>query len=271
MLRHSGAKEKNPRVADWTSGYADKDNVEFFRDALSEVASNAERGNDGFMAIGLLGQRDIPGVTLRRAQAVLRWDLRPSLWSHAFVVADRFSDGADVAELAIREVSIYSRTGEFPEPADNAVSSGRLGLYRRPELDANVALVVIEMGDEDVEKVAERAVREPNLDRLRYDLWETLGVWSGYLWAAGTRPNPLREGFPVFSSAFVEYCYEAILLDLSPAASERNSAPEHLWNSAVWWHDAFEELKHPISGYACLRDPGCSLLDAGERRTLLPA
>src|SRR5919106_2244945 len=142
MLRHSGATTKSERVVDWSKRYAKKDNLEFFRDALAELGKK-EVGNGGLMSIGLLGQRDIPGVMLRRAQAVLRWDLRPSLWSHAFLVADRLSPDGEIDELRLREVSIYSRTGEFPEPADNAVSDGRLGLYRRPELDANVALLAV--------------------------------------------------------------------------------------------------------------------------------
>jgi hypothetical protein len=89
-------------------------------------------------------------------------------------------------------------------------------------------------------------------------------VWQTYLWSAGAAANPLREGFPIFSSSFVEYCYEAIGLDLSPGASERNSAPEHLWNAALWWQDTLGELDHGISGCCVLRDPYATLLDPGE-------
>jgi hypothetical protein len=260
MIRHSGSTSKNARVKDWTSKFRGKDNLEFFAAALDEL-TRKDAGHGGLMAIGLLGQRDIPGVTLRLAQSVLRWDLRPSLWSHAFLVAGRTSDVKAIGDLPIREVSIYSRTGAFPEPAYNAVSDATLGDYADREVDANVALLTVAMSTEEVENVADRALANPNLDRLRYDFWETLGIWAGYLWSSGTRPNPLREGFPMFSSAFVEYCFEAIPLDLSPAASERNSAPEHLWNSAVWWDDSFTEFGHPISGRYCLRDESGALLD----------
>jgi hypothetical protein len=260
MIRHSGSTSKNERVKDWTDEYQDKDNLEFFAAALEELTSK-DAGNGGLMAIGLLGQRDIPGITLRLAQSVLRWDLRPSLWSHAFLIAARTSDVKEIGDLPIREVSIYSRTGTFPEPANNAVTEAMLADYASAKVDANVGLLSIAMSKEEADNVAKRATKDPNLDRLRYDFWETLGIWASYLWSSGTRPNPLREGFPMFSSAFVEYCFEAIPLDLSPAASERNSAPEHIWNSAVWWDDAFTEFGHPISGYYCLRDKSGSLLD----------
>jgi hypothetical protein len=259
-MRHSGSLRENPRVEDWTADYAARDNLEFFAGAIARLGRDGT-GNGGLMTIGLLGQRDLPGIALRHAQSVLRWDRRPSLWSHAFLVAERPVDPSSIEGLRLREVSIYSRTGRFPEPADNAVGDATVGLYRDPEVDANVALLAVEMNDENAEKVAERAIREVNLDRLRYDFWESLGVWASYLWSGGTRPNPLREGFPIFSSSFVEYCFEAIPLDLSPGASERNSAPEHLWNAARWWDESFQEYEHPISGFYCLRDKGAAVLD----------
>jgi hypothetical protein len=260
MIRHSGSNSKNERVQDWTENYEHKDNLEFFAAAIDQLTQE-DAAHGGLMTIGLLGQRDLPGVTLRHAQSVLRWDLRPSLWSHAFLVARRLSEVAEIGELPIREVSIYSRTGTFPEPADNAVSDATLRVYADPQVDANVALLAVATSEEEVKNVADRAISNPNLDRLRYDFWETLGIWASYLWSGGLRPNPLREGFPMFSSAFVEYCYEGVPLDLSPAASERNSAPEHLWNGALWWDDAFTEFGHPISGYCCLRDKGGAILD----------
>jgi hypothetical protein len=62
----------------------------------------------------------------------------------------------------------------------------------------------------------------------------------------------------------VEYCFEEIQLDLAPGASERNSAPEHLWNGARWWSTEFGEFDRPISGRYLLRDPRCSVLSPGE-------
>ena len=259
--RYSGTDRSNPEVVDWTDRYREKDNLTFFADAAAALARDG-RGNRGLAAIGLLGQRDLVGVTLRWAQAVLRWDLRPSLWSHAFLVVEP-TDAAALGEARIREVPLVERTGAFPRPERNAVSDGRLNLYEDPRVDANVALLAIEMSAEDARKVTDQALN-PNRDRIRYNLWEILGVWETYLWSADTKPNPLRQGFPICASAFIEYAFEAIALDLSPGASERNSAPEHLWNAAKWWYATFEKFGHPISGYYVMRDPGCAVLDASE-------
>ena len=66
------------------------------------------------------------------------------------------------------------------------------------------------------------------------------------------------------SSSFVEYVYEGINLDLTPGASSRNSAPEHLWNAALWWHDAYKSQNRQIAGMCVLRDKGCSMMGTDE-------
>jgi hypothetical protein len=167
--------------------------------------------------------------------------------------------------LEVSEVTLYSRAGVFPEPGDNAVTKVSLKRYRNDLLDANAALLGVSMTAEEAQQVANRATRDFNLDRLRYNLWEMLGAWQSYFWQRGIRDNPLLDGIPMFSSAFVEYCFEAIQLDMAPGASERNSAPEHLWNGAVWWAEAFAAFGHPISGYAVIRDAGCSQLGRDDQ------
>src|SRR5204862_3984245 len=142
-MRYSGTEDPNPALEDWSAKYAPGDNLAFFRDALAAIRSEA---NSGLMAIGLLGSRDLPGVTLRWAQSILRWDLRPSLWSHAFLVAEPAAgDTATVGRTRLREVPLFERTGAFPRPERNGVSDGRLDLYQDSRVDANVALLTIEM------------------------------------------------------------------------------------------------------------------------------
>jgi hypothetical protein len=263
-MRYSG-QTANPLVSDRTAEFESQNNGRFFAAALGELAK-ADLGGEARAYVGLIGQRDLPGIALRRAQATLRWDLRPSLWSHAFLILE--PDGASVAAVRraeVREVTLHSREGLFPEPADNAVLSGTLGLYDHPLIDANAAILAVGVSEKEAGEIRNRAIKEVNLDRQRFDLWETLGVWQTYLWSPGA-PNPLREGFPVFSSAFVEYCFEAIELDLSPGASERNSAPEHLWNAARFWPQFFASADHRIGGRAVIRDPHCGVLDPEELR-----
>ena len=262
-MRHSESRAKNEQLEDLADTHKDASNNEFFAEALARLTRRTDRDGE-VMIVGLLGQRDVPGALVRRAQALLRWDLRPSLWSHAFILPSSAAEDSSTAAIRLREVTLHSRTGAFPDPAYNGVLDATLGVYNDPRVDANVALLAIPVSERERDEVVYRAVEDANLDRLRYDLWQALGVWQTYLWSAGGAPNPLREGFPVASSAFVEYCFEGIQLDLAPAASERNSAPEHLWNTAVWWHQEFAEMGRPISGCFVLRDMNCTVLDPWE-------
>lgn len=261
MIRHSNSPE-NPAVTEWTGGPGGADNLAFFEAAIRDLDGGPD-GHAGIALIGLVGQCDLPGVTLRRAQSVLRWDRRPSLWSHAFLIVDARVDGADVAGTRIREVALQPRTGAFPEPAYNAVTDATLANYASAVIDANVALLKVQMSAEEAERVCERATKGVNCERLRYDLFSTLGAWQSYLWTRGTA-NPLEEGVPMFNAAFVEFCFEAINLDLIPGASERNSAPEHIWNAARWWEHEFDHFEKPISGRYLIRDRHCGVLDPEE-------
>jgi hypothetical protein len=261
VIRHSNSPE-NPAVTQWTGDRPGADNLAFFEAAIHDL-DGGPGGNAGIALIGLVGQCDLPGVTLRRAQSVLRWDRRPSLWSHAFLIVDALGDGADVGATRIREVALQPRTGAFPEPACNAVTDATLAHYASPVIDANVALLKVRMSADDAERVGKAATAGVNRERLRYDLFSTLGSWQSYLWTRGTA-NPLEEGIPMFNAALVEFCFEAIGLDLTPGASERNSAPEHIWNAARWWDGEFAHFRKPISGRYLIRDPHCGVLDPEE-------
>src|SRR6266700_7016813 len=151
MIRHSRTSEPNKRIHDWTKEYLHKNNGLFFAEALKALA-DAGLGNGGRMVIGLAGSRDLPGVTLRRAQSVLRWDMRPSLWSHAFLIAE--TAAKNIAATKLLSVSLHPRTGIFPRPERNGVSEGTLALYADRNLDANVTLLAISMNADDVAKVS---------------------------------------------------------------------------------------------------------------------
>ena len=105
MIRHSGSYRPDASKVHDLSRRAPKARRTgpSSKRALGGLAE-VEGSEEGYMAIGLVGSGDLPGVTLRRAQSVLRWDLRPSLWSHAFVLAGRRKAGGDVGDVRLREV-----------------------------------------------------------------------------------------------------------------------------------------------------------------------
>ena len=213
--------------------------------------------------MGLVGSRDLPGHGLRSAQAMLRWDLRPSYWSHAFVVADTVTTRTSLRTLPIWEVPLHPRNGQFPRPEQNGVNEGVLGHYEHKTFGANAALVAVTMTDEEAKKLRKRA-QNWNVDRVRYNFWNMLGVWQGYLWLPSVKHNPLQEGVPIPASSYIEFIFEGLGLGVTPGASSHNSAPEHLWNAASWWHKAFKDQDRKIAGMFVARDPGCAMIRTDE-------
>jgi hypothetical protein len=257
-MRHSQSSTRNPAIKDWTNKYAKRTNLQFFSEAFASLEKQGI-GNQGLMTVGLIGSRDVPGHTLRTAQAMLRWDLRPSYWSHVFVVAAPVTTRTSMRSLPILEVPLHPRNGVFPKPECNGINEGTLGQYENKDIDANVGLVAVSMSEEEVRKLKRRAVNW-NQDRVRYNFWDMLGAWQSYLWSQGAKRNPLREGMPIAASSYIEYVFEGLGLGVTPGASEHNSAPEHLWNAACWWHKAFKEDNRKIVGMFVARDPGCAML-----------
>jgi hypothetical protein len=265
IMRHSGTDAANESIVNLTDDYAgtDKDNLDFFLDALKRLDDQGV-GNKGKMVIGLVGERDLIGVALRQAQRVVRFDHRPSKWSHAFLIAGATpTDKNDLANTKVLEVTMSPRSGAMADPNSNGLTVGKLGNYVSPVVTANAALIAVKMSDDEAEAVFQKATH-PNRDRARYNLWAALSVWQGYYWAQGHRPNPLEEGFPMFSSSYVEYAFEGIDLDVTPSASERNSAPDHLYSAAKYWNENMTDLNHPMFGYLVVRDPGCAVLYQDE-------
>ncbi len=261
-MRHSHMERKNPDIKDWTSRYRRRTNLQFFNDAFASL-QRQDMGNRGLMTVGLVGSRDLPGNCLRTAQSILRWDLRPSFWSHVFVVAESVTSRTPLRSLAILEIPLHPRDGLFPKPEQNGINVGRLGNYEDNTLDANVALMAVSMSDAEAKTLHKRA-KSWNYDRVRYNFWDMLGAWQRFLWSQGAARNPLNEGMPIPASSYVEFIFEGLGLGVTPGASARNSAPEHLWNAARWWHKAFKEQDRKVAGRFVARDPGCALLRCDE-------
>ena len=277
-MRRSIADSRNAKLGNWSKWGRNRSNTTFFTDALKTMR---EQGvGDGAFAIGLVGSSDLPGICLRQAQSVLRVDRRPSFWSHAFIITEPWDGKSPPGRLPIAEVPFFARNGEFPEPANNAViRTTTLGHYLDRRRDPNVGLFAVASPENGVLKplsagsceIVRRAVNDPNLDRERYDFWDGLGVWQQYFWSGEQLPNPTLAGHPIPSTSFIEMLYEQIGVDLTPAASERNSAPEHIWTSIRWWLQQDVQAHRGVDGTVVagcyvIRDEGAATLRSHDRR-----
>ena len=247
-MRHSTVTERNPKAITRT----EPTNLGFFAAAARALGQTGHRSEG---AIGIVGGADLFSGMLRQAQALLRWDRRASYWSHAFLIAGPIAaTPAAAANTPLLECTLHPRPPAVHAPERNGVTVGRLANY--PEtMYPNAALLSFQLSRDEITAILARA-RDPNLDRLRFDLWDLLSLWREYVWALGARLNPLLEGHRLFNVAYCELAYEAVGIDLTPGASERNSSPEHLWNTALWWWKPYEDTGHPIQVHAVIRQAG---------------
>lgn len=251
-MRHSLIEKRNPEFKDWSKEMPTGDNIAF----LETVKRSLPKGYSWLAAIGMVGGKSLASYALRHAQAVLRWDRRPSYWSHCFLIAQ---EKKVLRETTVWECTIEPRTPVDVSPERNGVIAQDLGSYQDHEQYPNVAVISFRLTAKEVDRLLERA-RDANIDRLRFNLWELLGRWQSYVWGIGQALNPLAEGVRMPAAAYVEMAYEAVGIDLTPGASERNSSPEHFWQTALWWWQAFEKLKKPLRIDHCVREKQALIL-----------
>ncbi|MBL9118414.1 MAG: hypothetical protein JNL80_00700 [Phycisphaerae bacterium] len=204
----------------------------------------------GRAAVLLVGGSDVFSRHLRQAQAIVRWDREASHWSHALLLVDPITNDAPIASARILECSITHpestlEPNGLPMPSLNGVRLGTLGQYASTAAWPHMALLAFALPAGEHARIVERASM-PNLDRARYPLWDLLGMWRAYAWGLGTVTNPLLEGRAMPSAAFCDFAYEAAHIDLIPAAEERTTCPEYLWNAGRWWQRQYAEQGRPV-------------------------
>ena len=204
---------------------------EFF--AYIAKMTSAEDRRGGVLLVGGVSPRDL---AIRHAQAGLRLDNLPSYWSHAALILD-WKDGARLENIIGAEVALDPFDPDKQVPERNGVTLFRLVRYADRERYPNLAFGTICNAErKELKDDIEKAVLNPNRDRLRYRFWEWLGVWASYTFAPSTSENPIANDIPLPGAAFCEYAYEVAGLDLTPGATAPNACPELLWNTLLYWH-----------------------------------
>lgn len=234
-------------------------NRAFFEAVAREVGIAALHG-----AILLVGARDPRAIVLRRAQAALRFDQRPSYWSHAALIVRWDEDPARTKGV---EITLDPRRAHEQVPERNGVTAFALQRYFDERRYPNVGLLVIGFEDSEPEPGVERtlptaaerraaalaAALSPLRGRDRYPLWDLLGAWARHSYLPFTAPNPLLEGQPMPSAALCEYAYEAAGLDLTPGAAGHNNCPEMLYATAKHWAAGLSPMQAAVRRFTRVR------------------
>ncbi len=207
--------------------------------------------------VGLVGACDPASAAVRRAQSVLRFDRRPSHFSHAFLFT-----GEEDRILECRLVEADPSRPEF-----NGVCLSRAARYADPAHHPNLALISFRflVEPERRQAVLDRA-RTPDAARDRYDFHALAGAWQAFLFDPEGEPNPLTRDVPHPGAAYLRWALEAAGLESAPGAVHQNDAPEHLWAAALRWSKAYarSDLRVRVEVASSIRDPRCTTSDPGR-------
>jgi hypothetical protein len=209
-------------------------------------------------ALVLLGGTDHRSLALRRAQTLLRYDRRPSVWSHAALILQWV--GGDAGAVGV-EVTLDPEGGHVPER--NGVSVFHLSRYDDTGRYPNVALIAPSFAPRAGEPAAAvggrkaivEAALDPNRERSRFPLWDALGAWSSYCYTPESTQNPLLSNVPIPGAAFCEYAYAMAGVDLTPGATSDQTCPELLWATVKRWSTRLAEMQGTtLETFAMRRD-----------------
>ena len=156
--------------------------------------------------------------------------MRPSLWSHVAIVAER-----QRRTWTLSEVSLRPPQGFDDVPSRNARQDNTLDYYADPQLWGNIALLSFPVDGKEVSQGIQRLSR----DRGILDLGELIIPWLAFVWGVGSATNPLLQDKGLPCAAFAETVMSLAGLELTPGLSSQSSCPEAIWQSAKWWYQFY--------------------------------
>ncbi|NQD92730.1 hypothetical protein HP532_08710 [Pseudomonas sp. CrR25] len=269
---------------DLTNSFRRKDNAAFLAEVAKQLSefkpdtgSTPYHAANGEMAIGLIGSYGLFGYGLRRSQEIVRFDRGPSYWSHAFLFTGGLTDNAKLLrgpkspwllECTLRPTATLSDAlyceGVMPRRLAEYAPAGFD--WGRVNNIPNFAVISLGLTD-DERAVIHKAALEPQHSRQQLGLAALAGQWFHYLSDQGEVRNPLTQGQPIHSAAYVQMAYSAAGIDLAPSASQNTVAPELFWTLAKhlqtlsrYRDPKSNELKlRPLRIWTCIRDPYCTI------------
>ncbi|HKU44185.1 MAG TPA: hypothetical protein VJR89_38755 [Polyangiales bacterium] len=234
-----------------------KDNAEFFRMVAAEL-------RDDNPAILLFGASDFASWTVRSQQAVLRYDRRPSDYSHAALICEWNLKAPEQSwGLQLDPVRVPA-SQQQPEFA--GVTPFRLRDLADAAALPNVAVITVPLKSDERDRVL-MAARTPLRDPMRFPLLRWLSTWRAFVSMPESMPHPLLNRVPHPGAAFVAMAYEAADITLIPGATDLQYCPELLWANAKYWSDA---VRQDVRVFRKLRDESATAPKAKSAPIVAP-
>ncbi|MBL8899096.1 MAG: hypothetical protein JNM84_15760 [Planctomycetes bacterium] len=213
-------------------------------------------------ALALVGGADHASLVLRRAQACVRHDGQPSLWSHALLIG--LPEGRALRDAIGLECALTPDRDEEQVPEFNGITWTRFSRYLAPKLYPNLAIFKLRVSDpaasEKSKKRSERleaAAQNPLAAADRFPCWKQLGAWKQYVHEEHGTTSPLLRGVAMPCASWIEYLFESMGIDLFPGGGASNACPELLYASLKHYRGALAEFGVKFELDWVLKDEGC--------------
>ncbi|MDM0033074.1 hypothetical protein QTI33_13145 [Variovorax sp. J22P271] len=212
----------------------------------------------------LLGGADTLAFRVRVAQAHLRPDMLPSLWSHSLLVKLR---GPSLRNAQAISVPLVQPGGPAYPPYENGVVETRLTDFDDPERFPNIAIAALPIPQSRIlQRVDVFRSARSSLDGLEHVL-----RWLAFSWGVARTGNPLHENYGLPSACMLEIVCAAEDFELTPGLESRVSCPEAIWASLRHWHEYYEKTgdrKVPYGRYSA--DHWYPILEPRDRHPPAP-
>jgi hypothetical protein len=221
FIRRSADARKNAQVLNTEDTLkslprARRSNVAWFR---------AQKIKEGVL---LLGGTTVDHFRIRVAQSRYRDDLAPSFWSMAGIIG---SNG-EFLTVPLDTMPSVARVATV-----NGVHLRDLREFDDAEQYPNIAVLSFA---HEMNQIAD-AAKSMAMSRALADFPSMMIPWLGYIWATDASSNPLRSGIGLPSAVLVEAAHAAERIHISPGQASSSSAPEAIWQGAVWWTRFYAE------------------------------
>ncbi len=222
-IRNSSSKSKNWRVKGMKARKGEN-NIDWLKRVRPD---RPERGG-----LILLGGTSVAHFRIRCAQAQLRRDVKPSLWSQVGILID-------ANKFVSVPLSLQENNADVPY--NNGTQICSLKDYADAEDFPNIAIIEFTESYKAITDNIERIKSQ----RSVVDIPSLIVSWLGYIWGAGAAENPLVNGHGLPSAVFADTVFGLAGVELTPGLSSSASCPEAIWVSANWWYDFYDAATQP--------------------------
>jgi hypothetical protein len=206
--------------------------------AASSAASNAstiivsDLSNQEFLEryarpgrVGLSGGKTWIDKVITRAERHLDEEERWGQWSHVFLCQGTRLDGQQwLVESDLQLERKHIRMG---------AQENRVSKYYDTELYSTLAILDFGLNEEQVATLLKEAL-DLVANRHRYSLRELVGTLIALRNPQlRAEENVLARERSMYCSAFVQYLFRKIEIDLAPGVHAKNSTPEDIWRSKL--------------------------------------